>query len=111
MVAVEKELPSVATAAGTAQGPTTADAIPLELRASGGTARQVLALSLIGTLVLAVFTSRDLATWLDRQGGGPIVEPLQQAAAQWDGAMERLGLTRPHDALRAAMRRLLDAQW
>jgi hypothetical protein len=106
MVAVEKELPTVAAAPSPS-----ADAIPVRLRAQGGTPRQVLALTLVGTLVLAALASRDLATWLDRQGGGPLIEPLQHAAAQWDGAMERLGLTRPHDALRAAMRRLLDWQW
>lgn len=104
MVALEKELPSGAA-------PPSADAIPLRLRRSGGSPRQVLAMTLIGALVLAVFASRDLSSWLDRQGGGPVFEPLQHAAAQWDGTMDRLGLTRPHDAMRAAMRRLLDAQW
>lgn len=107
MVAVEKELPRAAAAQSTTSG----DAIPLRLRRRGGSPRQVLALSLVGAVVLAVFASRDLSTWLDRQGGGPAIEALQQAAAQWDGAMDRLGLTRPHDALRAAMRRLLDWQW
>ena len=109
MVAIEKELPSVA--ARPAAAPATADAIPLALRRSGGSARQVLALSLIGALALAVFASRDLSTWLDRLGGGPVLEPLQHAAAQWNGAMDRLGLTRPHDALRTATRRLLDWRW
>jgi hypothetical protein len=108
VVAIEEQLPAVAPAPATT---ISADAIPVRLRAHGGTPRQVLALTLVGTLVLAVFASRDLATWLDRQGGGPVMEPLQHAAAQWDAAMDRLGLTRPHDVLRAAMRRLLDAQW
>jgi hypothetical protein len=104
MVAVEGELPSNTAAPS-------ADAIPLKLRQSGGTPRQVLVLTLIGTLVLAVFASRDLSTWLDRMGGGPILEPIQRAAAQWDGAMERLGLVRPHEVLRGTIRQLLDWQW
>lgn len=104
MVALESARPQGAA-------PITADAIPVRLRHRGASSRQVLAMTLIGALVLAVFASRDLVTWLDRQGGGPILEPLQQAATQWDGAMDRLGLTRPHDALRATMRRLLDWQW
>jgi hypothetical protein len=44
-------------------------------------------------------------------GGGPILEPIQRAAAQWDGAMERLGLVRPHEVLRGTIRQLLDWQW
>jgi hypothetical protein len=106
MVALEKEPPPVASSP-----PAGADAIPLSLRRRGGSPRQVLALTVIGTLVLGVFASRDLSTWLDRMGGGPVLEPLQNAAAEWDLAMERANLTRPHDAIRAAMRRLLDWRW
>ena len=104
MAAVEGELPS-ATAAPSA------DAIPLKLRRRGGSPRQVLALTLVGTLVLGVFASRDLSAWLDRMGNGPVVEPIQRVAAQWDGAMDRLGLVRPHEALRGTIRQLLDWQW
>ena len=104
MVALESELPRVASAPS-------ADAIPLRLRRRGGTARQVFALTLIGTLVLAVFASRDLSSWLDRMGGRPVLAPLQQAAAEWDGAMAGLGLSRPHEALRNAVGRLLDPTW
>ncbi|HUI34920.1 MAG TPA: hypothetical protein VLX67_05320, partial [Stellaceae bacterium] len=92
MVALEKELLPVAAQPS-------ADAIPSALRRRGGSPRQVLALSLIGTLVLAVFASRDLSSWLDRMGDGPILVPLQRAAAEWDGAMARLGLDRPERAL------------
>jgi len=98
MAAVEGELPS-------------ADAIPLRLRRRGGTPRQVFALALVGALVLAVFASHDLSSWLERAGGGPIIELTQRAAAQWDGAIDKLGLARPHETLRLAMRRLLDWQW
>jgi hypothetical protein len=68
-------------------------------------------LTLVGALVLAVFASHDLATWLERAGSGPVLEALQRAAAAWDGVMDKLGLDRPHEALRLAMRRLLDWQW
>jgi hypothetical protein len=108
MVAVEGE-PTGATAS--VDTPPSADAIPLKLRRNGGSPRQVFAITLIGTLVLAVFASRDLATWLDRRGDGPVLVPLQHAAADWDDAMATLGLVRPHEALRLAIRRLLDWQW
>jgi hypothetical protein len=108
MVAAEGELTS--TTASISVAPS-ADAIPLKLRRSGGTPRQVFAIALIGTLVLAVFASRDLATWLDRVGDGPVLVPLQHAAADWDDTMATLGLVRPHEAFRFAIRRLLDWRW
>ena len=87
-----------------------ADAIPMRLRRRGASPRQVLAMTLIGAGAGGIRVARpgDLARPVR---GGPVLEPLQQAATQWDGAMDRLGLTRPHDALRAAMRRSLDWQW
>src|SRR5579872_1963187 len=103
MVALERELPAAAASPS-------ADAIPLALRRRGGSPRQVLAIVVIGTLVLALFASRDLSSWLDRMGDGPLLVPLQHAAAEWDGAMARLGLTRPQQALRRTIRRLLDAE-
>jgi hypothetical protein len=103
MVAVERELSAAA--------PPTADAIPLALRRRGGTPRQVLALVVIGTLLLAVLASRDLSSWLDRMGDEPLLVPLQHAAASWNGAMARLGLTRPQRALRQTIHHLLDAEW
>jgi hypothetical protein len=109
MAVVERELPDASMPAPPAA--TSADAIPLGLRRRGGSPRQVLAMTAIGTLVLAVFASHDLSRWLDRFGGGPLLEPLQQAAATWDSAMEGLGLTAPAETLRTAMRRLLDARW
>jgi hypothetical protein len=105
MVALEKELPR------TAAPPPSSDAIPLSLRRHGGTQRQVLAMSVIGTLMLAVFAASDLSSWLDRMGGGPVLEPLQNAAAEWNAAMARLDLTTPHEAIRAAMRVVLEWRW
>lgn len=104
MVAVERELP-VAIASPSA------DAIPLKLRRRGGSPRQVLVLALVGTLVLALFASADLASWLNRLGDGPFLAPLQHAAEEWDGAMARLGLTLPQKALRSSVHRLLDWRW
>ena len=105
MVAADGKLTSAATAA------VSVDAIPLKLRRRGGSPRQVLALTLVGTVVLAIFASRDLSSWLDRMGDGPILAPLQTAAAAWDGAIDRLGMTGPPAVLRLAIRRLLDWQW
>ena len=106
MVAAEGALTPTAT-------PPSPDAIPLKLRlrCGGGSARQVFALTLIGAIVLALFASRDLSSWLDRLGDGPILAPLQHAAAEWDDAMATLGLVRPHQASRLAIHRLLDWQW
>jgi hypothetical protein len=107
MVAAERELPAVVGGVSPS-----ADAIPLALRRRGrGSPRQVLAVVLLGTLLLAVFASRELSAWLDRMGDGPALAPLQSAAAEWHGAMRRLGLTRPSAALHAAMRRVLDLEW
>ena len=104
MVAIEREL-TPATAAPSA------DAIPLRLRRGGGSPRQVFALALIGAIVLALFASRDLTSWLNGLGDGPILAPLQHAAADWDDAMATLGLVLPHEELRRAIHRLLDCQW
>src|SRR4029077_15714664 len=104
MAAIERELAPAAPALS-------ADAIPLKLRSGGGSPRHVFALVLIGAIVLAVFASRDLTSWLNRLGDGPILAPLQHAAAEWDDAMATLGLVRPHEALRLAIHRLLDWEW
>jgi|SRR5579884_1060623 len=105
MVAIERDL-------APAPAPTTtADAIPLSARRVGASARQVFALTLIGTLFLAFFASRDLPSWGERLGDDPFGAAAQHALAQWDDAMARLGLTRPHETLRQTVRRLLDLRW
>ena len=68
-------------------------------------------MTVIGTLLLALFAAPDLSSWLDRMGGGPILEPLQNAAAEWNAEVARLGLTAPHEAIRAAMQRVLEWRW
>jgi|SRR3954469_21587121 len=105
MVALERE--PVEPAAPTIS----ADAIPLRLRRTGGTPRQVLAMTVVGVIVLALFASRDLASWTERLGDSPTAIAAQGVAAEWDDRMAALGLTRPHEALRDALRRLLDWQW
>jgi hypothetical protein len=104
MVAVERQLPVVVEAPS-------ADAIPLTLRQRGGTPVQVLAITVIGAVVLAVFASHDLVSWLDRMGSDPMLTPVQHAAAAWDGVMDRLGLAWPAEALRDLIRGALDRQW
>jgi hypothetical protein len=103
MVAIQREPPPAAAAVS-------ADAIPLKLRRRGGTPRQVFAIALIGTLTLALFASRDLASWSERLGDSPAAL-LQGIAVAWDDRMAAFGLTRPHEALRDFLRGALDRQW
>jgi hypothetical protein len=88
-----------------------ADAIPLALRRRGASPRQVLAMTFVGVLVLALFASRDLPSWAGRLGDGPLVERAQALATEWDDAMERLGLVRPHETLRAWVAWALEVKW
>jgi hypothetical protein len=108
MVALERELREPLPPAPST---ITADAIPLALRRRGVAPRQILALTLIGTLTLALFASRDLPSWVGGLGSGPLIDRAQAVATQWDDAMASLGLTRLHEALRTLIHRLLDAQW
>ena len=107
MVAVERELSETPAPVAVS----TADAIPLKLRRRGGTPRQVLALTVVGILALALFASRDLPSWAGRLGDGPLAERALALATEWDDAMQSLGLVRPHEALRAWVAWTLDAKW
>jgi hypothetical protein len=91
--------------------PTAADAIPPGLRRRGGGSRHVLALCIVGSLVLALFASRDLPSWAERFADSPGAQTLQRLATAWDDRMAALCLTRPHEILRDAIRRALDARW
>ena len=93
------------------RAPLVTDAIPPQLRRSGTTPRGVLAMCLVGTLALGLFASRDLPSWVERIADTPSAEPLRRAAAAWDSAMAKLGLTRPHEALRTVIARALEVQW
>ena len=108
MAVLEHEL------ANTPQQPTaqpTADAIPSSLRRGAGSPDQVFVIALIGSIVLALFASRDLASWAERLSGGPFTEQAQSFAARWDQTMAALGFTLPHDTLRSAAARFLECQW
>jgi len=108
MVAVERELSGISP---TPAMPPTADAIPLALRRRGALPRQVLAMTFVGLLVLALFASRDLPSWAGRLGDGPLAERALALATEWDEAMEKVGLVRPHEALRAWVAWALDVKW
>jgi len=105
MVAVERELPAVPAP------PVSADAIPVRLRRRGGTSRQVLAMTVVGSLVLALFAAADLPGWADRLDDGPFTGTARTVAGDWARATGQLGLTRPHQFLRDSVRRLLDLSW
>jgi hypothetical protein len=49
----------------------------------------IVAIILIGSLVLALFASRDLSSWAERLGGGPLAEQTQSFAARWDQTNEQ----------------------
>ena len=91
--------------------PAVADAIPSALRRRGGTPRQVLAISLVGAAVLALFAASGLPGWADRLGDAPFADTARRVAGSWARAMAETGLTRPHDALHRTTRRALDWQW
>ena len=93
------------------RAPLVTDAIAPGLRRRGCNQRQVLAICLIGALVLALFASRDTPGWAERLGDSNLDHWLRGIAGSWDAAMEQLGVVRPHEALRAAMNRLLDLRW
>lgn len=93
------------------RAPAVTDAIPPSLRRGGCGARQVLAVGLIGAVALALFASRDTPGWAERRSDTPFDHRVRDAAGAWDSAMATLGLVRPHEALRAAMQRLLDWRW
>jgi hypothetical protein len=106
MAALERPISAVASPASV-----NADAIPLTLRRRGGTPRQVLAVAAVGAIVLALFAAPDLPGWADRLGDGPVAEAVRPLAGDWDRAMSRLGLTRPHQALRDAVQRMQEWRW
>jgi hypothetical protein len=93
------------------RAPLVTDAIPPALRRRGITPRQFVATALIGALALALFASRDTPGWAERLGDSALDHQVREIVGAWDTTMERLGLTRPHEALRVAMQRVLDWQW
>ena len=90
------------------RAPLVTDAIPPRLRRTGATPRGVVLICVIGTLVLGVFASHDLASWTQRIEAMPT---LARLAGRWDDAMTRLGLAAPNEVLRDAVARLVDLGW
>jgi hypothetical protein len=105
MSAVERILDEPASAA------VAADAILPAARRRAVSPRRVFAAVAAGSVVLALLASSDLPSWGEELGPGVLTPSLRRAANLWNGEMERLGLTRPHEALRAGMRWLRDRQW
>ena len=93
------------------RAPLVTDAIPPSLRRRGANPRQVLAICLIGAIALAFFASRDTPGWAERLGDSWLDHNVRSIAGAWDGAMETLHLTDPHETLRAALGRALDWHW
>ena len=85
---------------GGERAPLVTDAIPPALRRRGRTQRQVLATVVTGALVLALLASRDTPGWAERLGDTFIANRTRSVASAWDRAMESLGFTRLHDALK-----------
>jgi hypothetical protein len=105
MVALEHDIPIAAPSS------ISADAIPIAARRAGASLRQVFAVTLIGTVFLAFFASRDLPSWGERLGDGPAALAVRSGFETWDDMMAGLGLTRPHEALRATVKWLLEQSW
>ena len=93
------------------RAPLVTDAIPPSLRRCGASPRQMLAICLIGAIVVAFLASRDTPGWAERLGDTWLDHRLRSIVGSWDGAIETLHLTDPHEKLRAAMGRALDWQW
>lgn len=106
MSAVERIIDEPAPGAAIA-----ADAIRPAARRRGFSARQVFAAVAAGSIVLALLAASDLPSWGEDLGDGPLTPSLRRVAAAWSGEMERLGFSRPHEALRQGMQWLRDAHW
>jgi hypothetical protein len=91
--------------------PGLADAIPPGARRRTATAKKMLAAILLGSVVLALFASSDLPSWGEDLGDGPLTPGLRRVANVWNDELQQLGLTAPHEALRAAMQWLRDRHW
>ena len=102
---------SQSTLSARERAPLVTDAIPPGLRRRGITSRQFLVAALIGALAVALFASRDTPGWAERLGDTTLDHRVRDIAGAWDTAMQRLGLTSPHDRLREAMQHALDWQW
>ena len=87
------------------------DAIPPALRRRGIRQRQLFIAYALAAAMTALFAVHDTPTWTEHLGDSRFVHRLRDAITAWDDEMERIGLGRPHAALRDAMVWLLNLQW
>ena len=68
----------------------------------GVTPRQLLGIAVLACFVAALFGATPLAAWVDQSVAGGTT--VQLAADAWRDLTQRVGLDRPYDALRHAVR-------
>ena len=76
-----------------------------------GTPFGVLLAAVISALILAFLASRGLPEWADAKGDSEIATTIADTAERWADALERLGLTTPHDEIRKWIRRIELTRW
>lgn len=91
--------------------PVAVDGIPARSRLGDASPGRVLLAAAIGSVVLAFLASSDLPSWAGQLRDGPVTPLCREAAETWNGGLERLGLTEPHQVLRRAVSWLKDRQW
>ncbi len=68
----------------------------------GVTPRKLLGIAVLACFVAALFGAPPLAAWVDQSVAGGTT--VQLAADAWRDLTQRVGLDRPYDALRHAVR-------
>jgi hypothetical protein len=82
--------------------PGTGIAAPRGDREGSADAKRLLMLALLACVVAATFGAKPLAAWVDASlVSGTFV---QDAVDEWSDVMQRIGVTRPYDVLRRAIR-------
>ena len=69
-----------------------------------GTPARVLAAVLIGLGLAVIFGSAPALRWTETLPDGRLTAALHNAAAKWNHTLSPLGVSRPHDWLRAMIR-------
>jgi hypothetical protein len=105
MAAVELEKPDGRTHWSSADG------IPAGAKRRTGSPRQVFATCTAAAVILALFSSADMASWSERADNQPFGEAAREIVNLWSEDVARLGLILPHQALRRTVRRLIELQW
>jgi hypothetical protein len=76
-----------------------------------GTPFQVLIGLLVASIALALFATRGLQSWADAKGDSALAMAVGDLVERWSDGIDRLGLTKPHDAVRRAVRRAGNVHW